>query len=411
MMMKRCVSVALVVMASIATVKAQYRTKAQQLVLTNEDSLNAGVAQNQTVLSGYGSALYQRDFNKKESMLNLERAVVFIGHQFNSKIAVFTELEIEDAKIAGGESGGEISMEQAYLKFNLNHKQYIIAGLFVPRIGLLNENHLSVNFNGTERPMVEQMVIPATWRELGIGLYGSKRGYNYSLALVNGLNSAGFTHGTGIRNGRAEGRTATANNLAVTASLQTFWKDFQFQISGYAGGTVGLNKQAADSLGLNSGGFGTPIYLGEANVQYNHNAISAKALASYIYYPEADKVNSVYANNIAKAMSGMYAELGYNWFNNKSDNSQLISFARVEMIDLNAQIPSTPKAIYDGTLKQTHVIAGISYLPVPNVVIKADVRLLQTGAQNPALNINPAPNAIAYQQQNSFLNIGFGYSF
>ena len=58
-------------------------------------------------------------------------------------------------------------MEQAFLKFNLNPKQYIVAGFFIPRIGMLNENHLPVNFNGTERPIVEQLVLPATWREFG----------------------------------------------------------------------------------------------------------------------------------------------------------------------------------------------------------------------------------------------------
>ena len=163
--MKRVVSLVVGVVLTTGGF-AQYRTQAQQLVLSNEDSLNAGINSSKTVISGYGSALYQRDFNKKESVLNLERAVLFVGHQFNNKISVFSELEIEDAKVAGGEGGGEVSMEQLYLKFNLNPKQYIIAGLFVPRIGFLNENHLPVNFNGVERPIVEQQVIPATGANL-----------------------------------------------------------------------------------------------------------------------------------------------------------------------------------------------------------------------------------------------------
>ena len=392
---------------------AQYRTQAQQLVLSNEDSLNAGISSSKTVLSGYGSAFYQRDFNKKESVLNLERAVLFVGHQFNNKISVFTELEIEDAKVAGGESGGEVSMEQLYLKFNLNPKQYIIAGLFVPRVGLLNENHLPVNFNGVERPLVEQQIIPATWRELGVALYGSLNHapVNYSLAVMSGLNSANFEHGSGIRDGRAEGRNATANNLAVTASIQSRWRDFKFQFVGYVGGTVGLNKLSADSLGLNSGTFGTPIFLGEADVQYNHNAFSAKALAAYISYPDAEKVNTAYAKNLASGMFGAYAEVGYNWLYNHKSNKQLISFVRAEVFDLNATTPAPPKAIYDGTEKQTHIIAGFSYLPIPNVVIKTDVRLMHTGAQNPLLVVNPAPNALPYQQNNSFFNLGIGYSF
>ncbi|CAN5416680.1 hypothetical protein BH10BAC2_BH10BAC2_18140 [soil metagenome] len=381
--------------------------------MTNEDSLNAGISKNKTVISGYGSAFYQRDFNLQQSSATLERAVLFVGHQFNSRIAVFTELEVENAKVEGGEPGGEIAMEQAFLKFNLNPKQYLIAGLFVPRIGILNENHLPVNFNGVERPMVEQLVIPATWRELGVGFYGSanRLPLNYSIAIMNGLNSEGFEHGNGIRGGRAEGSNATANNLAITAAVQYSVSNFKFQVSGYMGGTVGLAKKSADSLGLNSGAFGTPLYLGEASMQYANNGFSAKLLGTYIAYPNAEKINAAYSKNIAKAMYGAYAELGYDWLYKKQKQAQFITFARAEMLDLNASIPAPPKAIYDGTEKQTHIIAGITYLPIPNVAIKADVRFLHTGAQNPDLVINPAPNALPYKQSNQFFNLGIGYSF
>ena len=393
--------------------KAQFQTNAQKLILTNEDSLNAGTSKNKTVVSGYGSAFYQRNFNQKISVATLERAVLFVGHQFNQKISFFSELEVENAKVAEGEIGsGEIAMEQAYLKFNFNARQYLVAGLFVPRIGILNENHLPVNFNGVERPLVETYIIPTTWRELGIGFYGSLQNapVNYSIALLNGLNSAAFEHGTGIRDGRAEGNTAPANNIAVTASVRYLWNDFTFQVSGYTGGTVGISQRSADSLGLNSGGFGTPVYLGEADVQYNKNGIGIKALGTYISYPDAGTVNAAYNNNISKSMYGAYAELGYNWLHAKPTTAQFITFVRGEILDLNATIPEG-KAIYDGTEKQTHIIAGFGYLPLPNVVIKADVRILHTGAQNPALVINPPPNALPYKQNNQFLNVGIGYSF
>jgi hypothetical protein len=45
------------------------------------------------------------------------------------------------------------------------------------------------------------------------------------------------------------------------------------------------------------------------------------------------------------------------------------------------------------------------------VVIKADVRLMHTGEENPDLVINPSPARIPYKVNNSFLNIGIGYSF
>ncbi len=160
--------------------KAQFQTNAQKIVSTNEDSLNSGSNQNKTVISGYGDAFYQRDFNKEQSKASLERVVLFVGHRFNQKIFLFTEMELENALVTssgendeGGNGGGDISMEQAYLKFNLNAHQYLVAGLFLPRIGILNENHLPVNFNGVERPMVETLIIPATWRELGVAFYGT----------------------------------------------------------------------------------------------------------------------------------------------------------------------------------------------------------------------------------------------
>jgi hypothetical protein len=139
-----------------------------------------------------------------------------------------------------------------------------------------------VNFNGVERPIVEQIVIPATWRELGVGFYGELRKLpvNYSIAVVNGLNSEGFTHGSGIREGRAEGDMAPANNLAITASLQYFYKDFKFQVSGYAGGTTPFGKRAADSLQIESSFFGAPLYLTEANVQYAKSGFTSKVIFS-----------------------------------------------------------------------------------------------------------------------------------
>jgi len=406
------------IIISFQPIFSQQITPAQKLVLnTGEDSLTAGKSTSRTVISGYGSAFYQRDMNEKMARATLERVVLFVGHQFNSKIAFFSEMELENAKVQPNavDNGfaGEISMEQAYLKFSLNPRQYIVAGLFVPRIGILNENHLPVNFNGVERPMVEQLVIPATWRELGIGFYGRARRIplNYTLAVVNGLNDATFTHGTGVVDGKAEGSGAYANNLAVTASLQYYWQNFRFQVSGYAGGTNGLNARKSDSLNLQHGSFSLPVYLGEANIMYSNKGFSAKAIGTMISFPNASDVNRAYANNVAKVMYGAYGELAYNLLENSVQykDQQLNVFGRYEVLDLNSTIPSN--GIYDGTLKQQHIIAGFTYLPIPNVAIKADVRILHTGDENPALVINPSPARVPYRVNNSFLNIGIGYSF
>jgi hypothetical protein len=401
----------------------QYKTPAQRLILTNEDSLNSGAVKNRTVISGYGSAFYQRDFNQQVSTVALDRLVLFVGHNFSEKISLFTELEVENAIVAGTNSDeptsgrGSVAMEQAFLKFNLNPRQYLVAGLFTPRIGITNENHLPVNFNGVERPLVEQLIIPTTWREIGVGLYGSldRLPLNYSIAVVNGLNSEKFQHDTGIGEGEGLGSNATANNLAVTASVQYRVSDLKFQLAGYAGGTVGLSKRSADSLnvGLRTGAFGTPLYLGEFDVQYAHSGFAAKALATYVSYPSADKIYAAYAKSIGSGMYGAYLELAYDWLHPKGGTKQFITFVRGEMLDLNSSVSTIQKKDnqVDETLKQRHIVAGISYFPIPNVVLKADVRLQHTGPQNPSLVINPPPNALPYRQNDQFLKIGFGYSF
>jgi len=414
--MKKFLFFFIIVCFTKSLIAQQYQTQAQKLI-TSEDSLNRGANNTKTVISGYGSAFYQRNFDQHQSVVTMDRAVLFVGHKFNEKISLFTELEVEHAIVAGTNSDehtsgqGDVSMEQAFLKFNLNSHQYIVAGLFTPRIGITNENHLPVNFNGVERPLVEQLIIPTTWREIGVGFYGSsdKLPLNYSIAIINGLNSANFQHDTGIGEGEGLGSDASANNLAITASLQYHISDFKFQVSGYAGGTVALSPRGSDSLGLNSGAFGTPLYLGEADMRYANNGIEIKILATYISYPNADKLNAAYAKNTPSAMYGAYAELAYDWLYKKHGEPQFITFARCETLDMNSSIPSN--GIYDGTQKQTHIIAGINYLPIPNIAIKADVRLLHTGPQNSELVINPPPNALPYKQNNQFLNIGIGYSF
>ena len=157
---------------------------------TSEDSLFNSGKKPATFVGGYGNFFYQYNSNEKISEINLQRVVLFLGHRFNDKFSFISEIEVEDAKVSGGEEGGEIAFEQAYIKFNVSRNSYFTAGLFIPRIGILNENHLPNTFNGNERTQVETYIIPSTWRELGIGFYTQLDAFpvDLSFALLNGLN-------------------------------------------------------------------------------------------------------------------------------------------------------------------------------------------------------------------------------
>ncbi|MFT3902062.1 MAG: hypothetical protein QM727_02775 [Niabella sp.] len=392
-------------------------SKAQ--VLTSEDSLSAGlIAKDQaTVISGYGEARYSYDRKHKNAEASLDRVVLFVGHKFSNKISLFTELELEDALVSGqsGEERGKgsVGMEQAFLKFNLNPTTYLVAGLFLPRIGIINENHLPTTFNGVDRPFVEESIIPSTWREVGVGIYGMVKqvpGLNYSFALTNGLNSSGFSNGSGIKGGRQLGSISTGSALAATGSLLYYVGDFRFQASLYAGGSTGEEKRVADSLQLNSGAFGNPVYMGEINGQYSNNGLDVRVLATGISIPNADNVNRAYANNTPKSMYGGYAEVAYDLLYPQQHGAKsFIVFGRYEHMDLNASIPFN--GIHNDANKQNYLVAGVTFKPIRGVAIKADYVGRLTGEQNPDLIITPFPKMVPYFKNNGFINLGIAYNF
>ncbi len=385
-------------------------------VLTKEDSLNAGLIAKDatTVLSGYGEIKYMYNVHAEQGTINITRNILFLGHKFNNTFSLFSETELENAKVAGGQFGGELSLEQLFIKSNLTRDMYLVTGLFIPRIGIINENHLPTTFYGNDRPFVEQLVIPTTWRELGVGLFGQMSnvpGLNYYIGLTNGLKASNFNYSTGIKDGRQEGSIANANNLALSTAVLYYIKNFRFQASGYYGGTSGLRKKTADSLGLESGLFALPLALVEANVQYQNNGISFKALACIVQYSKAQQLNQAYGKNTSSQLFGAYAEIAYNVLQLYPATSQALSlFVRYEQLNLQNQLPNN--ALKDDLYKQQYFVAGISYQPIKAIVFKLDYVLRNTGNYNPALHIfNPYEYNDPVFVNNHFVNLGLAYSF
>lgn len=401
----------------IVFVLALFSTSVNAQILTKEDSLSAGLTGRKSsfsMISGYGEVKVSYDQRFKTGTANLTRNVLFFGHKFSNNVYFFSEMELEDAKVSD-ETSGEISMEQLFIKFNINPANYITAGLFIPRIGLINENHLPTTFNGNDRPFVERLVIPATWREIGIGYYGTSRsirGLNYSAGIMNGLNSKKFEFGNGIRDGRMAGSNATASNIAVTGALLYYIGNFRIQVSTYYGGSSGLDQIDSDTLNLPKGMFAVPISLSEANVRYNSTLFEFKALASVINIKDASKINSAYNSNTPEQITGAYFEAGLHILHlfNPEATKDLTLFSRIEKINLNAKVAEN--GVKDDFQDKTFSVTGLTFSPVKGVVIKADYVWRKTGNFNNNLhNGNPYSSTRPFYNTNQFFNIGLGYSF
>ncbi|WP_239649926.1 hypothetical protein [Methylocucumis oryzae] len=143
-------------------------------------------------IGGYGEANYQAITDDKGTGKNnadLERLVLYAGYKFSDHILFNSEIEFEHATTGeGAEEKGEVSIEFAALDFFIDPRANIRAGMVLLPMGFINQIHEPPFFYGNNRPEVERRIIPSTWREIGIGLFGQiTPELTYTAYIVNGL--------------------------------------------------------------------------------------------------------------------------------------------------------------------------------------------------------------------------------
>jgi hypothetical protein len=331
-----------------------------------------------TSVGGYGEVHYTNATGPNTpGIVNVRRFVLYLAHGFSEKLAVRSELELEDAKIEGGEAGGEVALEQLYLDYLISPAVTLRAGLVLPPIGIVNEIHEPPTFNGVDRPAFDQNVIPTTWREIGVGAVGAipgSSGLSYRVYLVNGLKAAGFSAVSGIRGGRQEGKEASFANPSVTGRLE--WARLGLRLGGsfWYGGSANQ-----DSL-LGTGAFDNAVALVSADARYDIGPLMFRGVVANISVADADAVDAVYGTQVGSRIAGGYLEAAYNVLSALAPASaqRLNAFLRYENFDTQAGVPAG--VVKDETLARRITTFGLSYKPVYNVVFKGDYQLQRNKA-------------------------------
>ena len=181
-------------------------------------------------IGGYGEVLYQSFASSRQDgapsgltdTIDLSRAVLYFGYKFDDHFVFNSELEYEHGVVASDKEG-EAEVEFAYVDWLSPSKAFRArAGLVLVPLGFLNELHEPPTFFGARRNDVETLILPTTWRELGLGGYGEAGPLAYRLYLVNGLNSEGYTGEEGsaraARKARSRRRTTSRSPAASTSS-------------------------------------------------------------------------------------------------------------------------------------------------------------------------------------------------
>jgi hypothetical protein len=346
-----------------------------------------------TTVGGYGEVHYSNlSGPNSPGVVNVTRFVVYLAHSFSDRLAFRSELELEDAKIEGGDEGGEVALEQAYLDYMLSPAFTVRAGLILPPIGIVNEIHEPPTFNGVDRPSFDRNVIPTTWRDIGIGAVGSfaGSGLNYRVYLVNGLRASGFGAESGIRGGRQEGREASFANPSFTGRLEWARPGLRLGSSFWYGGSANQ-----DTL-LGTGTFDNAVALVSADARYDVGPLMFRGVVAHVAIADADAINSAYGANVGSRIAGGYVEAAYNILAPLAPAStqRLNAFLRYENYDTQAKTPAgTPR---DESLARRITTFGLSYKPVYNVVFKGDYQLQRNKA------------SVA---EGELLSLGVGYQF
>src|SRR5690349_18432262 len=154
---------ALLARTSAATPPAVETNPLQPLSVTG-DAQKSEEHETRLPVAGYMEAHFNKD-SGEPGRADFHRFVLLFGHSFSDRIKFWSELEVEHALVEGGEERGELALEQAYLDFLVKPALNFRGGMVLSPVGLINERHEPPAFNGVERPFVETVIIPTTWRE------------------------------------------------------------------------------------------------------------------------------------------------------------------------------------------------------------------------------------------------------
>ncbi len=331
-----------------------------------------------TSVGGYGEVHYTNATGANTpGMVNVRRFVLYLAHTFSEKLAVRSELELEDAKIEGGKAGGEVALEQLYLDYLISPAFTMRAGLVLPPVGIVNEIHEPPTFNGVARPAFDRDVIPTTWREIGVGALGAipgSSGLSYRVYLVNGLKADGFSAASGIREGRQEGREASFANPSITGRLEWVRPGLRLGGSFWYGGSANQ-----DSL-LGTGTFDNAVALVSADARYDVGPIMFRGILANISVAGADAINAVYGTQAGSRIAGGYIEAAYNVLSALAPASaqRLNAFLRYEHFNTQADVPAG--VVKDEALARRITTFGLSYKPIYSVVFKGDYQLQRNKA-------------------------------
>jgi len=346
--------------------------------------VNQGVS-----IGGYGEALYENFAAEREDgspsgekdQLDFLRAIVYVGYKFNEHFLFNSEIELEHGST---DQTGSVSVEFAYVDWLFHGAGSSVggrAGMLLVPMGFVNELHEPPTFLGTERPVTESRIIPSTWRESGLGLFGDLGDFAWRAYLVNGLDGvgggssdAGGFSASGLRGGRQKGSKAVAENFGAVGRV-----DWTGVLGLVLGGSVyyGNSGQGNEDPLAPGQTIGAATFIGEAHAQYRARGFDLRGLYAFASVDDVASLNAAKgltgSASIGERLAGWYLQAGYDVLRFAETDVQLLPYLRYERVNTQHEVPDGFSADLANDL--TVVSIGAQVLPIPNLVLKADYQI------------------------------------
>ena len=358
----------------------------------------------------YGINRFQADGATKErrNTISIPRFTLGFDYKFTPKWILGAEIEFEGGGTGMAvelensengeyeteiEKGGEVALEQLHVTRLIVPGFNVRAGHQVVPVGLTNAHHEPVNFFGTTRPESQTSMIPSTWHATGVSVFGTfGRGYgvfDYEAMVVAGLNANGFDRDSWVASGK-----------------QGFFEDDNFTSPGYVarldwrgvpGLRTGVSFYYCRDAGANADKSQTyssygriPVEIFTWDAQYRNRYITARADLTWGHLGNSKAVNE--RNNrlpgaspysrltpVAKNTLSYGAEIGFNFGNvfSIAGCPTFMPFARYEYFNPQKSVAKPYTA--DRRLEVSKWMVGLNWLPLPNLVVKADYSMRAIG--------------------------------
>lgn len=310
-------------------------------------------------IGGYGEmylANQQGDSTDKRT-LDVYRFVPYIGYKFSDNIILNTELEFEHGGAQDGEDGYVI-IEFMYLDFLINSAINVRLGHFLTPLGLINEKHEPTLFTTVQRPNTEKNIIPSTWHDSGVMLYGNLTDtLEYKLGAISSLQT-GVNGSKWIRDGRGGSFKQTDPNLGFVARVD---------YTGIDGLLIGASAYTAPALN----GYESQMSIVDAHMDYKLDAFRAYGVYSEAYRSNADAI----AGDAVEKATGGYLNVSYDLLSLFKAQTRLPFFVQYESLQEEAKrVDNT-----EGDTTKTLTI-GLNYFAHEQVVLKCDHALQSKGS-------------------------------